>query len=467
MLDISLKLENSNIPVYMQIYEYIKSEILLNRIPYKTKLPSIRNLSIHLGVSKNTVNSAYQQLISEGYVKSHNRSGLFIEDINNNIIDKPIKTYSNYNIDISSQGHIKYDFSNGQIDVSSFPYSIFKKILSDSINSESSEILLYGEHQGDYSFREKIAEYIHHSRGVICNPEQIILGSGTQQSLSLLSLILKEEFSSLGFEEPGYNGARNVFIHNNIEIIPIPLEEDGINISSLYESNVLATYVTPSHQFPMGMVMPISKRLKLLKWAEEKDGIIIEDDYDGEFRYKGKPIPSLQGLDTNNRVIYIGTFSKSLMPSIRISYLILPLKYLNIYKDKFKIYEQSVPRILQNTIETFMEKGYWDKHIRRCRVLYKKKHEILISSLKEIMGSSISIIGEDSGLHLLIEVKTKLSLEELLKRALIFNVKVNSTKVYWYNYPNESFPVIFICFAGIKLELIYDGIKRLKEAWYL
>jgi GntR family transcriptional regulator/MocR family aminotransferase len=471
MLELSPKLDtNSSIPLYVQIYEYIKNEILLNRLAPGTKLPSIRALSSYLVLSKNTINTAYQQLLSEGYIKSNGTAGLFVEDINNSFLmaDSELsnKNYTSSTSKISKK--IQYDFSNGQIDLDNFPYNSFKSILTQCINISNKEILSYGDHQGDYSLLNKISQYLHQSRGLICSPEQIILGSGTQQSLSLLSLILKKYYSSIAFEDPGYIGARAVFEHHNFKIEPIPLEDDGISIKSLYESNTRVVYVTPSHQFPAGMVMPISKRLKLLQWAEEVDGLIIEDDYDGEFRYKGKPIPALQGLDSNNRVIYLGTLSKSLMPSIRISYLILPQKLLNLYKNHLFIYEQPVPRLIQKTLEIFMEKGYWDKHIRRCRVLYKKKHETLIHAIKEILSDNVKIIGEESGLHILLQVKSQFTESELIKKALDNGVKVSPTSIYWLNktHTTMDLPVIFIGFAGIKTDLIYDGIKKLRDAWF-
>ena len=244
------------------------------------------------------------------------------------------------------------------------------------------------------------------------------------------------------------------------------LEADGMHIRYLSESKSKIAYVTPSHQYPYGMVMPISKRLKLLHWAKENDGLIIEDDYDGEFRYKGKPIPSLQGLDEAGRVIYLGSFSKSLMPSMRISYLVLPDKLLNIYEQQYMIYEQPVPRLLQKTLEIFMKEGYWEKHLRKSKVLYKKKQELLINSITKYLGNDVTIVGADSGLHLLLKVNTQLKEDELIEKALIAGVKVNSTSVNWINPPMDSSPVIFIGFAGIKLEDIPNAIKILSECWF-
>jgi GntR family transcriptional regulator/MocR family aminotransferase len=469
MLEIVFNLNNENkVPLYMQIYKHIKDEILCGNIPSDSKLPSIRNLCKDLKVSKNTIEAAYEQLIAEGYVKSKNRSGLYVEKIENDF-----NTYKSFSSDSFKEKiletvypPVKYDFSSGQIDLSSFPYTQFRKTLTRCVDEYSKELLLYGDHKGDYGLRYEITKYIHHSRGVRCSPEQILISSGTQESLNLLCLILLNLHSSIAFENPSYIGAKDVFKHFNFNITPINLTEDGIDIESLNKSNSNIVYVTPSHQYPYGMVMPISKRLKLLNWANENNGIIIEDDYDGEFRYKGKSIPSLQGLDETERVVYLGSFSKSLMPSLRISYLVLPKCLLNIYEEKYKTYEQPVPRLMQKTLELFMKEGYWDKHLRKSKVLYKKKHEVLINSIMKHLGHNVTIIGADSGLHLLIQVNINLKEEDLIDKALKAGIKVHPTLVNWIKPPADLLPVIFIGFAGIQIEHISDAIEALNKCWF-
>lgn len=468
MLEILFNLNNNDkVPLYMQIYKHIKDEILCGNIPSDSKLPSIRNLCKDLKISKNTVEAAYEQLIAEGYVKSKNRSGLYVEKMESGFSSFK-KISSNSYIEKTSKDSyppIKYDFSSGQIDLSAFPYTHFRKILTRCVDEYSNELLLYGDHKGDYGLRYEIAKHIHHSRGVTCSPEQILISSGTQQSLNLLCLILLNLHSSIAFENPSYIGARDVFNHFNFHINPINLNEDGIDIDSLNKSDSKIVYVTPSHQYPYGMVIPISKRLKLLHWANENDGIIIEDDYDGEFRYKGKSIPSLQGLDETGRVVYLGSFSKSLMPSMRISYLVLPKSLLNIYEEKYKTYEQPVPRLLQKALEIFIKEGYWDKHLRKSKVLYKKKQDALVNSITKYLGKNVTIIGSDSGLHLLIKINTTLEENELIDKALKAGIKVNSTLVNWIDPCNDLLPVIFIGFAGIQMELIPEAIEALSKCW--
>lgn len=455
-------------PLYIQIYTFIKNEILSGNIPSESKLPSIRALAKDLKLSKNTIEAAYEQLIAEGYVNSKNRSGLYVAQIENGF--KNVK--NNFSILLKEKStdnyktKIRYDFSSGQIDLSAFPYTQLRKIIGRCIDYYSSELLLYGDHQGDYGLRYEISKYIHHSRGVICSPEHIVISSGTQQSLTLLCHILSANHKYAAFEEPSYLGAKAVFKHFNFNITPIKLDADGINIESLSESKAKLVYVTPSHQYPYGMVMSISKRVQLLNWAKQNNGIIIEDDYDGEFRYKGKPIPSLQGLDESNSIIYLGSFSKSLMPSLRISYLVLPESLLSTYQQHYKIYEQPVPRLLQKSLEIFMKEGHWEKHLRKAKVLYKRKQEMLLSSITKYLEENVTIIGADSGLHILLKIHTKMTEHKLVEKALTAGIKVNPTSVNWINAPVDSFPVIFIGFAGIKIEDIPNAIKALKECWF-
>lgn len=328
----------------------------------------------------------------------------------------------------------------------------------------SKDLLFYGDPQGDYGLRYEISKYIHSSRGVICSPDQILISSGTQYSLTILSLILSKFSNHIAFEDPGYLGAKNVFKNLNFNIIPINLETDGIDVDHLSKSSAKIVYVTPSHQYPCGMVMSISKRLKLLQWVNNTQGFIIEDDYDGEFRYKGRPILSLQGLDNSGKVIYLGSFSKSLMPSIRISYLVLPKDLLSIYKKYYRTYAQPVPRLLQKSIEMFIKEGYWEKHLRKSRTLYKKKQEVLINSVQRYFNSNAEIIGQDSGLHILLKINTKAKENELIENALKAGVKVEATSVNWINKQSNKLPTIFIGFAGIKLEDISNGIEALYKS---
>lgn len=455
-------------PVYLQLSNYIKELILKGDLKAGERLPSIRHLSDHLGISKNTVVTAYDQLMAEGYIASSGRSGIYVETLLGSTTDNAEEKAPQLAAFFLRQVPLKplYDLRNAQIDTANFPYATWRKVLSQCIHEDNCDLLNYGEHQGEEELRLQIARYLFSARGVSCTPNQILIGSGTQQSLSMLSMLLRDTGENIAFEEPGYNGARQVFVHQHYHTIPIALEPDGINIKHLEDCPASIVYITPSHQFPCGMVMPVNKRLQLLKWAQNRNGYIIEDDYDGEFRYQGKPIPALQGLDVKGNVIYLGTFSKSLIPSARISYMVLPYNLLRIYKEKYSIYEQPVPRVMQKALQLFMEQGYWDRHIKKMRNVYKKKHDLLLQNIGEQLMSHVEVIGKDAGLHVLLHVKNGMSERELIHRASEVGVAISPTSIYWADKTGIDSPLVFIGFGGIALADIPESIRRLNQCWF-
>lgn len=268
-----------------------------------------------------------------------------------------------------------------------------------------------------------------------------------------------------GMEDPGYYRVRYFFKDNNLKMEPIPLDEKGISITHLRKSHIKAVYVTPSHQFPIGNVMPISRRLELLEWAKEEKAYIIEDDYDGEFRYGGKPIPALQGLDSYDNVIYMGTFSKSLIPSIKISYMVLPWDLINLY-SKNSYYVQTVSRLHQHTLQLFMESGHWERHLNKSRNSYKKRYEALTKAINQILGDKVKVYGDSCGLHMLLEPNNNMTEDELIETAKIAGVKVYPTSTCYTNSSEEVSVKVMIGFANLDEEEIYKGIELLKKAWY-
>lgn len=458
--------DDSDEPLYLQLYKYIKNEIRIDKIEAGTKLPSIRKLAAHLQLSRNTIESAYQQLIAEGYVESRQRSGLFAVDIKGELFSAPNIPPAPSIIKGQKESGYPYDFRYGKIDVYSFPITVWRKLSNQCMRQDGMDALIYGDPQGEPELRYEIVKYLHQARGVYCSEDQVIIGAGTQQLLGLLCQLLGLNEHIVAMEEPGYDGAKAVFSNHGFRVQPVPLDEDGINIDQLIRSAAKIAYVTPSHQFPSGMIMSISKRMRLLQWACEHDGLILEDDYDGEFRYSGKPIPSLQGLDSTGKVVYFGTFSKSLLPSIRIGYMVLPASLMEIYEDRFQAYGQTVSKIHQLTLSEFMKNGYFERHIRKMRTVYLKRHNVLLSALKEIMGIRVKIIGEDSGLHLLIEVKSDYTEEELIARAARGGVRVYPSSRYWSDPTNIQHPTILLGFGGMTEEDNIRGVELLHKLWF-
>ncbi|MRG85947.1 MocR-like pyridoxine biosynthesis transcription factor PdxR [Salinibacillus xinjiangensis] len=459
--------EQSNEPLYLQLYQHIKEEIQYGNVGAGTKLPSIRRLSTHLSISKNTIEAAYQQLISEGYVESKERSGLYVVPVDGDIIPHQNIEQHLFEEDWNHEEKTyTYDFRQGRIDLDHFPFSIWRKLSNQSLLPEHKDTYLYGNPQGEPELRKEIAKYLYHSRGVNCSPGQIIIGAGIQQLLTLFGQLMDMKDKSVAIEDPAYDGAKMVFKSLGFNLHPIPLDDKGINVDHLVRSDAKVVYVTPSHQFPYGMILPYAKRLELLQWMVNTNGYIIEDDYDGEFRYIGKPIPALQGLDSAGKVVYLGTFSKALMPALRMSYMVLPKNLFLTFKEKFSAYEPTVSKIHQKTMQLFMENGHWDRHIRKMRKIYQSKHLTLTSGIQNIMGNKVRIIGSQSGLHILLKVNNNMSEGELIESAIRHEVKVYGTSKYWIDKHHTETPMILLGFGGLTEEQIYEGIVRLNKAWF-
>lgn len=461
----------SRTPLYVQLYHYIKSEIEKGNFPAGAFLPSIRQVSQHLDISKNTVEGAYQQLLAEGYVESIARVGYKILPIEDTIRSFGEKYYEERKV---SDGGFKpdfesrqqhYDFIYGEVDPDHFPIKVWKKYLQESLVEDNDQLFVYGNPLGDVRLRGELSKYLYQSRGVSCSPEQILLTSGTQHAISLLCQLLSLRGSTVAFEEPGYDGVRSVFIHHGFRIRPIPLDEDGISLEHLQGDFAELVYVTPSHQLPYGMILPVQKRLQLLNWAEKNNGYIIEDDYDSEFRYQGKPIPSLKALDKKEKVIYLGTFSKCMLPSIRVSYLVLPPELMELYQRKLHNYNQSTSPMLQRALYLFMKNGDFERHIRRMRKIYHGKRKVLLQAVERYLGDQVEVIGEKSGLHVLLNVPGYDD-EKLIERAKAYGVKVYSLSRFWYNKRKDSSSTVMLGFGRISEDDIEEGVRLLAQAWF-
>ena len=423
---------NTAIPMYLQIYEHIKRNIINGTLSSGTKLPSTRNLASHLSVSRNTVELGYEQLLSEGYIESRQRSGYYVsfQKQMTDVIPPAFsserttttKEISDNRIDFEKKWNVSYCFSPFDVDISHFPFRTWNQLSKNSLY-DAPELFLSGDHQGDAAFRNAIADYLYHSRGVNCQPQQIVVGAGVDYLLLLLSRIFPSS-SSIAMENPAYVRAERILSGQGFSIRPIPLDEHGMSVSMLEESDADIAYVTASHQYPLGIVMPIQRRMQLLSWAcQKEERYIIEDDHDSEFRYKGKPIPSLQGYDTCQKVIYMGTFSKAIAPAIRISYMVLPYPLYERYQKNCSYFSCSVSRVDQAILTTFLTQGYFERHLNRMRKIYKSKHDCMLSALKK-WGYHYKIEGENAGLHLVLHFYTSASEKELIDTACANGIQV-------------------------------------------
>ncbi|WFA06217.1 PLP-dependent aminotransferase family protein [Bacillus sp. HSf4] len=450
-------------PLYQQLYTFFKNEIHSGHIQPGTKLPSKRALSRHLNVSQTTVEHAYDQLTAEGYLITKPRKGWYAAEADGDFqAFSPPPPFETAEEEAPLSEEV-IDFHHGHVDLSSFPISAWKKTLAKTIDISSAELFQSGPPAGDLSLRKMIAVYLRESRGVVCSPEQIIVGAGTPILLQFLCRLFPRG-AAVGFENPGFHRSKSVLQTGGLRVIPTAVDDSGICVNELAQHQPALAYVTPSHQFPLGMIMPVGRRMKLLDWATSRGAYIIEDDYDGEFRYAGQPIPSLHGLDQNDRVIYMGTFSKSLIPSLRVSYMVLPLPLAEKGHELASLYKHTVSRHLQQAIAKFMENGEYQRHINRMRTLYRKKRKTLLEAVKRELGGYAAIKGENAGLHIILEIQGEQSEERLILKALEEGVKVYPASVSYAAPPQNT--AVLLGFGGLSEEEIALGIKRLQKAWF-
>lgn len=461
--------------LYQQIYSYMKTEIQKGNLSAGQKLPSTRALAQHLQISRSTVDFAYGQLLSEGYIESVPYKGHFVCEITKLYRQTAV---SRKEKETSGKKKAAFDFSPNSVDITAFPFATWRRISKNVFMDEEKEVFGLGDAKGDRRLRETICGYLHSSRGVVCAPGQIIVGAGNDYLLMLLQKILGTG-KRAAVENPAYMRAARIFASGGYEVIPIDLDENGMRIDCLKESKAQIAYITPSHQFPTGVIMPIGRRLELLDWAKQnEERYIIEDDYDSEFRYKGMPIPSLQASDGDGKVIYLGTFSKSIAPAIRISYMVLPSQLLQIYEEMLWFISSTVSRIDQAILYHFMEDGHFERYLNKMRKVYKGKHDLMLECLKDFR-QAFCIRGEYAGLHVLLEDQRGVSEEELLSAAGEADCRVYGMRDYRIMgqeagvraesmAKDEKTPAtVILGYASLSEEQIIEGVKRLKKAWQI
>lgn len=463
MIDLAIQLDsNVDLPLYEQIYLHIKKDIKEGRLVKDMRLPSSRRLSESLKVSRSTVDNAYMQLVAEGYVNAVPCKGYFVADISlllDNVnngqvnLDKIIKKENKPSV---------IDFNTSGIDLSAFPFGTWRRITKNVLSADNSDLFRLGDAKGDKTFRESIQRYLYEARGVEASVEQIIVGAGSDYLLMLLCNIFGK--MQVAVENPAYDKASHIFEALNNTIIPVDVDDKGINVDTLEHTDADIVYVTPSHQFPTGIVMPIKRRLELLRWAAHNEKYIIEDDYDSEFRYIGRPIPSLNSVDINERVIYIGTLSRCIAPAIRMSYMVLPEKLLKIFDKKYNHFSSTVSRIDQMIVKEFIDCGHFERHLNKMRQIYKIKHDTLIESIKK-METRVEISGENSGVHIALKVLNGMNEEELISRAGKENVIIYPISKYISTATNKFENTVLLGFGGLDTLQIKEGVKKLDKAW--
>ncbi len=447
------------LPLYDYLYRCIKNDILSGRIGIGEKLPSKRSLAKHLDISVVTVENAYAQLLLEGYITSCEKKGYFVNDTG-------CAPQASCLIRPQAEAEFEYsyfaDLKSNRIRRNRFPFSTWAKLLRDTLSERPEQLLKTVPYNGVYELRLALAEFLHEFRGMQVLPSQIVICSGTDSMYGRLFCLLDD--ATWAVENIGSQKITGLYDMYHAKWKSVPRDEYGVDMRSLYESGCNVVHVSPAQHFPIGTVMPVKRRTELLEWADREGYYIIEDDYDSEFWYQGKPVPTLYSLDGNGRVIYFNTFSKTLIPSLRISYMVLPYELAKRYGEGLSFYSGTVPSMEQYALARFISEGYFERHINHMRNYFKGQRSSLFEAVKDSPLGGISHIYENSaGTYFLLEIDTDMTDEELVKRIREKDINVACTSEYMAQQHGDTHTLV-INYCGVYAERIRETVQRIWEA---
>ena len=461
--------EHSDIGLCEQLYRTIKSQITTAALKADSKLPSKRALASHLGVSIITVQNAYARLISEGYIYSIEKKGFFVTDFsdfsfkrqNTSSSPLPLTQFPEQQDDRHTPSWFT-DFTSNSTNAQKFPFTLWSHTLRQVLNSQDEKLLQRGDIKGAFELRAAISKYLFAFRNMQVLPEQIIIGAGTEAVYSMLVQYFGRT-AVYGVENPGYKKAKAIFDLNGAECIPIEIDSQGINPETLRKEKVQIIHLSPNHHFPTGTVVPIRRRMELLAWAnEKKERYIIEDDYDSEFRFNGKPLPTLQSADSQSKVFYVNTFTKTLAPSFRISYLVLPPELVNDFEKKLGAYSCQVSVFEQLTLARFISEGLYEKHINKMKNYYRTLRNNFINEFQKSPAMPFCKITEqESGLHFLLTIKTKKSPQDIKAAMKQNGINVSLLSDYYYGAYSSRECTLVINYSALKKEKITETVERM------
>lgn len=458
---------HSDQPLYEQLYRAVRADIMSGALAGGERLPSKRQLAANLRVSQITVETAYGQLLAEGYIASEPRRGYFVQA--QLAVPSPIKAAqaapSAQPAPPPDTGCL-YDFRTNIVDNGCFPFSTWAR-LSRSVLSEYSDRLLRATDPcGAAELREQIARYLRDFRGINISPDNILVGAGSEYLMQLVIQLLGRD-RVYGLENPGYRKLYQIFAATGTAVKPLPLDKNGLRADELAKSDASVVYLTPSHHFPLGTVMPVQRRLEILSWASAApDRYIIEDDYDSEFRYASRPIPALGELDRAGRVVYVNTFAKSLAPGLRIGYLVLPDALMARYRERFSLYSSTVPSFEQHTLAAFLRTGAFERHISRSRKVYQARRDALLAALaRELADLPHEVSRSEAGLHLLLHMRNGMRERELIERAAAVGVRVYGLSAYYTPPVTPPKATLVLGYAGLTEAQIDAACALLRQAW--
>ncbi|MBP3493310.1 MAG: PLP-dependent aminotransferase family protein [Oscillospiraceae bacterium] len=450
--------KHSGVSLYEQLYRHIKSDILSGRLTAGEKLPSKRTLAGHLEISVITVKNAYEQLAAEGYIFGVEKKGYYV----NRVEQPPQTSVTQVLPEAGKEPHYLLDLVTNSISAEYFPFTVWSKTMRQTILEQDKGLLQPTPYNGAPELRRAIADNLKQFRGMTVDPEQIIVGAGTEFLYYLLIQLLGRE-RTYAVEDPGYGKIGRIYESNQVALRRIGLDDAGLSTEELRKSGADVVHISPSHHYPTGIVMPIGRRQELLRWAGEQEGrYILEDDYDSEFRFVGRPIPTMFSTDEHQRVIYLNTFSKTIAPSIRISYMILPPHLLQEYRKRLSFYACTVSGFEQYTLAQFMAQGRYEQHINRMRNRYRQKRDAVIDAIRTgPLAGRAEIMEQDAGLHFLMKLNTALPDQDLRRRAAENGVRLALLSDYYSIPENAPQHVVVVNYSGIELQDLHRGLKRL------
>jgi GntR family transcriptional regulator/MocR family aminotransferase len=489
---ITIPLESSGIPIYRQVYETLRRQILSGQLPAKSQLPSTRSLARQLAVSRMTVVNAYEQLLAEGYIEAVSGSGTYVasvlpEDLLE-IKDKKRRQQrqreaaAKSRTPLSRRGQLLASFDHAYLRartdtifsafhyglpaMDAFPFDVWSRLTSRRLQKMSVSLFGSGNPAGYEPLRNAVAAYLQAARAVRCAPEQVLIVAGAQQALALIAQILIDEKDSVWMENPCYLGSRNAFAAGGARIVSVPIDAQGFDLQFALKKDKTARLVcvTPSHQFPLGVVMSLARRLALIEWARGADAWIVEDDYDSEFRYSGRPLASLQGLDRDGRVLYVGTFSKTIFPALRLGYLVVPENLVDVFTAARALLDSHSPSIDQAVLTDFIEEGHFSRHIRRMRSLYAERQSALVAAAQKDLAGLLDVSSDEAGMHLIGWLPENADDKIASQKASEQGIETKPLSAYC----TESLPLprggLILGYTAFTAGQIRNGVRRLAKA---
>ena len=475
-MPLAIPLSKKGGPLFRQVYLRLREAILSGAFHSGEKLPATRDLAEQLGISRTVVLLAYDQLLAEGFAVGRSGSGTYVAGgVSAGRPASPrdsarlrlshfgsaaASAWTRVNVPQQRKPFLPYDFAYGRSDLETFPFEMWRRILLRSARKAPVSELDYGPASGNVALQEAVCTHLRRSRAVVCDPSQVIVVNGSQQALDLIARVLIERGHRVAIEDPTYQGASEVLRGAGARLLPVPVDRDGINTAKLPPDARMA-FVTPSHQFPTGAILSLARRLELLGWAKRRNAVIVEDDYDGEFRYEGQPLESLQGLDREGRVIYVGTFSRTVFSALRIGYLIAPKVLVPAFTAAKWLSDRHTATLEQQTLAEFISSGMYERYLRRVRRRNAARRDALLNAIHNHLGDSVEVTGDGAGAHVVLWPRHRIAEQNVIARAAAAGVGVYGISPYFLRRPPRT--GFLLGYSRMREREISEGIRRLSE----